>query len=314
LLKLTSLQWKYLLAGIVLIDLLIVAGGSFFFQAANLAAIPTPVPPKAATTPTATATIKPWEGPPPVEPTATRPLLPPTPVATKVLAESGFPPGFTPTPRPTREPVYISLPYLYPVGSSAVDVPVVNQILYPEPFFAPGTNSACGPVALFAAVHGLGVDLPYGHLRDIAVQNGFGPKGISEWGMVNTMVTLNNELGNPLSIEYGNHYRPKDLIKHLRQQGVIVVLVHVRKENGQYRMVAEQPGSIGHFLLVERIDFKSKEVKLAGSTLGMNEVPLQDFIQSWTNNPHLTSAVIGWSSLLKSNEATGWTLILKRTS
>jgi hypothetical protein len=303
--SLTSQHWKYLLAGIVAIDLIITGGAFYFFTTTSVAAVPTVLPTKAAAMPTATATTKPWEGPPRPQPTATRVMLPPTSVATKVLAESGFPPGFTPTPRPTREPIYISLPRIYPYGGSSVDVPEVNQILYPEPFFAPGTNNACGPVALFAAAHGLGVNVDYGRLRSIAVNNGFGPEGISKWGMVNTITTLNYELGNPFTIDYGDHYQIKDLVKHLRQKGVVVVLVYVRKENGQYRMSTDQPGSVGHFLLVERINARSKKVKLAGSTLGMDEVSLPDFIQSWTNNPQPVSAS------LKNEQAADWALILK---
>ncbi|MFC1975950.1 hypothetical protein ACFLXQ_06090 [Chloroflexota bacterium] len=303
-------QWKYFLAGIIIVDLLIVGGLFYLFTATSFATVPTALPTKVVIGPTATATIKPWAGPPRSSPTATRPMLPPTPLATNVLAESGFPPGFTPTPRPTREPVYISLPQIYLISGGSVDVPEVNQVLYPEPFFAPGTNSACGPVALFAAVRGLSVDVDYGRLRDIAVDNGFGPKGISKWGINNTMVTLNNELGNPFTIEHGDNYNLKDLIKHLRQEGVVIVLVQVRKENGRYRLTTEGPGSVGHFLLVERINTRSKKVKFAGSTLGMDEVSLQDFIQSWTNNPQASA---GTSFSLKNDSSAGWALILKRT-
>jgi hypothetical protein len=284
---------------------------SYYFTATSFATVPTPLSPTiVAIGPTPTATIKPWAGPPRSSPTATRPILPSTPVATNVLAESGFPPGFTPTPRPTREPVYISLPQIFPSSGGSVDLPVVNQILYPEPFFAPGTNSACGPVALFAAAYGLGIGVDYGRLRDIAVNNGFGPSGISKWGMVNTMYTLNHELGSPLTIEYGDHYRIKDLIRHLRQQGAAIVLVHVRKDNGRYHLTTEGAASIGHFLLVERINTRTKKVRLAGSTLGMDEVSLRDFIQSWSNTPQSVSS--GPVSP-KTEPAIGWALILKRS-
>ncbi|MBN1218999.1 MAG: hypothetical protein JXM69_08725 [Anaerolineae bacterium] len=303
----SSPPWKRLLIGILLTDLLIIAGLFYFFTATSLATIPTPLPPTAvALGPTPTATIEPWAGPPPQpSPTATRFLGPSTPIPTNVLAASGFPPGFTPTPRPTREPIYISLPQIFPVSGGSVDVPVVNQILYPEPFFAPGTNSACGPVALYAAAYGLGVGVDYGRLRNIAVSHGFGSAGISRWGMVNTIVTLNHELGSPLTIESGDHYSLKDLIRHLRQQSVVVVLVYVRKENGQYRLTTDEPGAVGHFLLVERINTQTKRVTFAGSTLGMAEVSLRDFIQSWTNNPQALSS--------SGNEhAQSWALILKR--
>jgi hypothetical protein len=297
-------RWRYLLLGIIIADLLVVVGVFYLFTGTSLATVPTPRPTQAiALGPTATATIKPWTGPPQSSPTATPVPGPPTPIATDVLAESGFPIGFTPTPRPTRQPVYISLPQIYPLAGGSVDVPVVNQILYPEPFFAPGTNSACGPVALYAAAYGLGIPVDYSRLRDIAVTNGFGPQGISTWGLVNTIATINSEIGSPFSLGYGDHYRVSDLIKHLRQKGVAVVLVYVRKENGRYRLTTDGPGAIGHFLLVEQINPRSKKVKLAGSTLGMDEVSLAEFVQSWTNNPQ--------ASYSQTDVSTGWALILK---
>jgi hypothetical protein len=299
-------KWKYLLLGIIVADLFVVIGVFYLFTGTSFATVPTPGPTKAIVLgPTAIPTVKPWEGPPKSTPTATRILGPSTPIPTDVLAESGFPVGFTPTPRPTREPVYISLPQIYPLAGGSVDVPEVNQILYPEPFFAPGTNSACGPVALYAASHGLRVPVDYGRLRDIAVTNGFGPHGISTWGMVNTIATINGELGNPFTIDHGHHYRTSDLIKHLRQEGVVVVLVYVLKENGRYRLTLDEPGSVGHFLLVERINSRSKKVKLAGSTLGMDEVSLSDFVRSWTNNPQAKYA--------KTDPSTGWALVLKQS-
>ncbi len=295
-----------MIIAVVVADVLIGGAVLFLFSATSFATVPTPAPIQPlALGPTPTATIKPWKGPPQSTPTATRIQGPPTPVATDVLAESGFPPDFTPTPRPTRAPVYISLPQIYPLAGGSIDVPEVNQVLYPEPFFAPGTNSACGPVALYAASYGLNVPVDYGRLRDIAVANGFGPGGISTWGMVNTIVTINNELGDPFTIEYGSHYRTADLLKHLRRESVVVVLVHVRKENGRYRLTTEGPGSVGHFLLVERINTRSKKVKLAGSTLGMNDVTLSEFVKSWTNNPQ--------ASYAKNDPSSGWALILKRS-
>lgn len=132
--------------------------------------------------------------------------------------------------------------------------------------------------------------------------------------MVSTIITLNDELGNPFTIEYGNHYRTKDLVKHLRQGGVIIVLVRVRKDNGQYRVTADRQGSIGHFLLVERINTRSRKVKFAGSTLGMDQVSLGDFIQSWASNPQPISSFAGWRSYLKSEPAINWALIIKRAN
>ena len=207
--NLTSQQWKYILIAIVAVDLLIVGGVFYFVAAADSLAESGPGPIAAAGTSTATPT--PWAGPG-LRPSAT-PTLPPTPLPTTILGPSGFPLGFTPTPRPTREPVKITLPQLYPSRRNRVDVPVINQIYYPEPFFPAGTNNACGPVSLFAAMQGLGVNVDYGRLRNIAVNNGFGPEGISKWGMVNTVATLNAELGAPLALEYGDGYRTKDLIK-----------------------------------------------------------------------------------------------------
>jgi hypothetical protein len=306
--NLTSSQWKYLFVGIVLLDLMIAAGVLYLVTATGLATKSLPAPTAVAAGPVATATIKPWEGPPRSSPTATRLFTPPTPLGTRVLAESGFPPGFTPTPRPTREPIYISFPQIYPVSGGSVDVPVVNQVLYPEPFFAPGTNSACGPVALYAAIYGLGLNIDYNRLRDIAVTNGFGPSGISKAGLINTLITLNNDLGNPLTIEYNEQYYLKDLTQHLRQQSVVIVLVYVRKENGRYYLTTADTGAIGHFLLVEYINSRTKKVRLAGSTLGMEEVSLPEFVQSWTNSPLNMAA--GGEALNQGN--VGWALILKR--
>ena len=93
----------------------------------------------------------------------------------------------------------------------------------------------------------------------------------------------------------------------------MVVLVWVKKENGRYRMTADQPGAIGHFLLVESINFRSKKVKLAGSTLGMDEVPITDFIQSWTGNPNPGASISSWRTYLTREKAVNWALILKRS-
>ena len=309
-LNLTSLQWRYLLAAIVFVDLLIVGGIFYVVTAADslaesdLAALGQP-------TVTVTATPTPWAGPGPrPSPTAT---WPPTPVPTAILAPGGFPYGFTPTPRPTEAPVTITLPQIYFRGKNRVDVPVVNQIYYPEPFFPAGTNNACGPVSLYAAWQGLGVDVDYGRLRNIAVNSGFNAEGITKWGIINTALTLNDELGKPLNIEYGSQYRTQDLLTDLRQGGVVLVLVRVRLVGGRYQLTADYNGSIGHFLLVESISFKNKKVKLVGSTLGMNEVPLTDFLRSWTRNPNLVVPTDSWRTYLKEEPASNWALILKRS-
>ena len=168
-------------------------------------------------------------------------------------------------------------------------------------------------MSLYAAIQGLGVNVSYTHLRNIAVSNGFAAYGISKWGLINTATTLNNDLGNPLRIEYGDRYRARDLLSHLRRGGVVLVLVYLRKSGGQYYMTGDVNGSIGHFLLVESISFRTQRVRLAGSTLGMNEVPLLDFMRSWTRNPNLTVPSGGWKSYLESEPAVNWALILKRS-
>ncbi len=207
----------------------------------------------------------------------------------------------------------ITLPKILLRNNNRVNAPTVNQIYYPEPFFPPGTNNACGPVSLFAAWQGMGVDVSYGHLRNIAVNNGFNAEGITKWGLINTAVTLNNQVGNPLKIESSEEYRTSDILKHLRQGGVVLVLVRARYVGGQFQLTGDYNGSFGHFLLVESIGFKSRKVKLAGSTLGMDEVPLEDFLRSWTRNPNLTVPAKNWRTYLKNEPASNWALILKRS-
>lgn len=306
----TLQQWKYILLAIIVLDLLI-AGGVFYFiveptPSAALTSSLTPEPVVA----TVVVTPTPWSGPGrrPI-PTAT---LPPTPTATNALALGGFPVGFTPTPRPTREPVYISLPQILINGRSGVDVPVINQIYYPEPFFAPGTNNACGPIALYAGLKGLNLDVDYRRLRDIAVSNGFNAEGITKSGLINTAVTLNNELGQPLTIEQGNHYRTNDLMKQLRRGAVIIILVRVKREAGQFRMTDDYNYSFGHFLLVDRVNLKSKFVGVAGSTLGMDKVPLDDFFRAWSGETPPDSP-LGVSTFLRQENADNWALILRKS-
>ncbi len=93
----------------------------------------------------------------------------------------------------------------------------------------------------------------------------------------------------------------------------MLVLVRVKKENGQYRVTGSNQGSVEHFLLVEQINLSSKKVKVAGSTLGMDEVPLSDFIESWTGHHQTVASTTGWASFLKNEEINNWALILKRT-
>lgn len=309
--KLTLQQWKYFLIAIVIVDLLIVGGVFYFLTGADSLAAPVAEPATQIVVATVIITPTPWPGP------GRRPTpaatLPPTPLPTNALAQSGFPFGFTPTPRPTREPVYISLPQIFSLGRNSVDVPVINQIYYPEPFFPPGTNNACGPIALFAALKGLELEIEYSRLRDIAVSNGFNAEGISKWGLISTAVTINNELGQPVSIEHGDNYRTTDLIKHLRQGAVVIILVQVKKEAGQFRMTDDYYSSFGHFLLVERINTRAKNVRVAGSTLGMDQVPLADFIRAWAgDDPSAANSLGGWRALLQKEQADNWALIIKR--
>lgn len=313
-------KWKYIVLAFILLDILVV--GLFFVYTATMTEAKRVAAAELrqtleAPSPTPTATATPWPGPGP-RPTATA-TLPPTPLATDVLAVSGFPPGFTPTPRPTREQVYITLPYIYPIHSSAVDVPVINQIYYPEPFFPPGTNNACGPVALYAALLGLRADIEYTRLRDIAVNYGFTHYGISKSGMVGTLVTINQELGSPYVIEHGNNYNIKSLLQHIRRGGIPIVLLRVRKDYGQWRVTADKSNSIGHFLVVEAINLRKNTIRFAGSTLGMDEVPLEDFVQSWASNPQAVTAppkptyglLSPWRPPL-TTDAVNWALVVKK--
>jgi hypothetical protein len=313
--KVGSKLWILLIVAFIGFDAVVVAGFVYVFMlneaermmAAELArmnATPTPT-----ATPSPTATL--WAGPPPtLTPTST---LLPTPAATEVLAASGFPVGFTPTPRPTREPVTIRLPIIAPLYAGSVDVPVINQIYYPEPFFLPGSNNACGPVALFAGFYALGMNVNYTHLRDVAVQQGFTHYGISKWGMINTANTLNQELGNVLAIEHGNRYAAKDLMRQIRQGGVAIVLIRVRRAGGRYYPTDDFNNSIGHFLIVESINMRNKTVQFAGSTLGMDKVSLEDFLKSWAENPQ---AVINSSgnlqNYIRQEPASNWALIIKK--
>lgn len=306
-LRLTLQHWKKLLVTIVAVDLLIAIIGGYLFLVTDIFAAPSPLPtPTPGPLPTLTPT--PWAGPPGGTSTPT-PLLPPTATPTTILAQSGFPHGFTPTPRPTREPVYISLPAL--LGRNLRDVPNINQVLYPEPFFAPGTNNACGPIALYAGLLGLGLDIEYQRVRDWAVSYGFNAEGISTWGMVNTAASITQERGEPYLLDHGKKFNTAELMTRLRRGEVVVVLLRVKRINGRYHVTSDYNGSIGHFLLVERINTKKRTVRFAGSTLGMEEVPLGDFVASWTGNPQAADPAEGWSDYLKNEPAVNWAMSLK---
>ncbi|MCB0197521.1 MAG: hypothetical protein KDJ65_36580 [Anaerolineae bacterium] len=314
------IRWKYVILGFFLLDLLVV--GAVLAYAFRVTKAERVVAAELrqtleAPTPTATATATVWAGPgPSATPTAT---LDPTPESTDVLAQSGFPQGFTPTPRPTREKVYISLPYVFPVHASSLNVPDINQVYYPEPFFPAGSNNACGPVAIYAALLGLGAEVDYTRLRDVAVGYGFTHYGITKSGMINTLVTLNQELGDRYTIEYGDRYNIQSLAQHIRKGGVPIVLISVRKENGAFRVVSDRYNSIGHFLIVERINTRTNTVEFAGSTLGMEKVPLTDFVQSWSSNPQAVSSPQNngprlfnpWRGPVNT-EAVNWAIVIKR--
>jgi len=305
--RFNSRQWRYFLLAVIVFDTIIAGGISYILTGAESQAASEPLPTPQVVAATVIVTPTPWPGPGP-RPTATA-TVPPTPSATNALAAGGFPVGFTPTPRPTREPVFITLPQIFSGGRRAVDVPVINQIYYPEPFFPPGANNACGPVALYAAFKGLGLEVDYTRLRDIAVSYGFNAEGISKSGLINTATTLSAELGQPLKIEQGDNYNTADLITHLRQKAVIIILVRVKKEAGQFRMTDDYINSFGHFLLVDRINIRSKYVQVAGSTLGMDKVPLADFARAWSGQ---AEPAAGWRAFLKSEQADNWALIIKR--
>jgi hypothetical protein len=300
--------WKKILVAIILFDGLVVAVGAYLLVATDIFAAP-PIP-TIVVGPPPTDTATPWAGPPGGTSTAT-PIMPPTPLATTILAQSGFPHGFTPTPRPTPEPVYISLPMLYIVGRNARDVPVVYQVLYPESFFAPGTNNACGPVALYAGLLGLGLDIDYQRVRDLAVSYGFDASGFSTSGMVNTATTISNERNEPFSVEQGRTFTTQDLIRHLRRGEVVVVLLQVKQGNSGFQVSGYEAGSFGHFLIVERINIRTRKVRFAGSTLGMDEVPLGDFVASWSNNSQALAPPEGWRAYLDNEQPGGWAMMLK---
>jgi hypothetical protein len=126
-------QWKAVILAFVTVDLLVIGGLVYLFTAHETSQAVAAEPSKPAATATSVPTDTPWPGPGKrVTPT---PTSPPTRQPTEVLAQSGFPIGFTPTPRPTREQVKITLPYVYPIYRNNLDVPSINQIYYPEPFF-----------------------------------------------------------------------------------------------------------------------------------------------------------------------------------
>ncbi len=315
-------QWLYIFIGVVLLDLLVFGGVVYYFATIDpiSAAV---LPPTGANLriATLTATATPWAGPGlRVTPT---PTWPPTPVATRILTDNGFPEGYiAPTPRPTIEKHFslnlnYSLFFRRLVGSGGlIDVPDINQTLYPEPFFRAGSNNACGPVALFAALKGLGANIVYEHVRNIAVNNEFGRDGMTVSGLVNTAIILNNYLRQPFVIEQSRSYHLQDLVDELRAGGVIIVLVSIKKVDGQYQIANPGRGTIGHFLVVEQINLVSGRVTIGGSTLGMGDIPLADFVSSWSNEPQKQekkSFRAAWRNALREENTPGnWALVIRR--
>ena len=303
-------HWKTVIVAVVAVDLLLVGGLVYLFADHETDKVVAAELGQVTVFPTATVTL--WPGPG-KRVTAT-PTLPPTVIATDVLAAGGFPIGFTPTPRPTREKTLISLPRILPVFRSNLNVATINQIYYPEPFFPPGTNNACGPVSLFAGLLALEIDIEYKQLRDLAVANGFTHYGISKGGLVRTVNAINQAWGNQLVVEHGDRYNVQDLIKRIRQGGIVIVLVGVYKSGGQWHLTPDFDNAIGHFLIVDSINLRSKTVQFAGSTLGMDRVSLEDFIRAWTRSAHNpTPAQPGFGFIRPEPQASdNWALIIHR--
>ncbi len=326
--NLTFRQWVHLFLAVILVDLLVFFGIVYYFMTMDsLAATNLPSAPPNRFMATVTATPTPWAGPG-LRVTAT-PTWPPTPIATRILSDNGFPSGFVPTPRPTRQAkfnlnlnlnaMFSGFPTLS-AGNGLVDVPDINQTLYPEKFFRAGSNNACGPVALFAAMQGLGANISYAHVRNIAVNNEFGSDGMTVSGLINTAVILNNYLGQPFIIEQSRDYHLQDLTNQLQQKGVVIVLVRIKKVEGQYQISGNTKGSIGHFLVIERINPFTSKVKIGGSTLGMGDVSLADFVSSWSNEPQKAEKrqfpiKFIWKNPIKEEPKPGnWALMIKRRS
>jgi hypothetical protein len=69
--------------------------------------------------------------------------------------------------------------------------------------------------------------------------------------------------------------------------------------------------SFGHFLLVDQINTKSKYVNVAGSTLGMDKVPLADFARAWSGESLPDTPLGGVRTFLQNEKADNWALIIK---
>lgn len=289
--NLTLKQWIYVIGGIVLLDVLIFTGIAYFItidyarleESEPIQTIHKAVPAINQATPLV------WAGPPPTStPTAT---VPPTAIATLAFSDGNFTSDFVPTLRPVSdagfdlnlEGVMNSIQRLT-IGRAG-KIPIINQLLYPEPFFPSGYNNACGPVGLYAALKGAGLNISYKQVRDVAVNYGFGAHGISTTGMYNTAAVINRQVGHRLTLEQRHNYQLNDLTRLIRQGSVVVVLVRVKRGENGYHVTGDRASSFGHFLVVERVNTLTRRVKIAGSTLGMQHVPLDDFLRSWSSNP-----------------------------
>jgi hypothetical protein len=164
---------------------------------------------------------------------------------------------------------------------------------------------------VFAGQLGQGVDIDYQRVRDLAVSYGFDASGFSTSGMVNTATTISNERNEPFSVEQGRTFTTQDLIRHLRRGEVVVVLLQVKQGSSGFQVSGYEAGSFGHFLIVERINIRTRKVRFAGSTLGMDEVPLGDFVASWSNNSQALTLPEGWRAYLDNEQPGGWAMMLK---
>ncbi len=296
--NLTKRQWMYAIFGLLTLELFLFGGIISLILATSRADTPSLNTPhttnialsqQVVVLPTVNMTPLVWGGPPPTM--TPSPTIPPTPLATPAFSDANFTSPFVPTTQPRAATEFdlnyeglVLTTHRFTVGFGG-KFPEINQLLYPEPFFPPGYNNACGPVGLYAALKGLRLNVTYQQVRNIAVNYGFGAHGISTTGMLNTAAVLNNQRGQPLHIEQSRHYQVKDLNRLISRGSAVIVLVRVQRVNGEYRVTGDRANSFGHFIVVERINTLGGRVRIAGSTLGMQNVPLHDFLSSWSSSP-----------------------------
>jgi hypothetical protein len=144
------------------------------------------------------------------------------------------------------------------------------------------------------------------------VANGFTDYGISKAGLIGTISRVNLESGDKLLIEYGERYNTQDLIKQVRTGGVVIVLLGVYRSGSQWHVTPDFNNAIGHFLIVDSVNMRSKTVRFAGSTLGMEQVGLADFVRSWSRNPNHQMDLKPGLSFLPQEPATNWALVIRR--